>query len=66
MHAGLGRLYRLVTLDLSIGCAEKGREEIVVSERRRGEDGAFILTRLWAATAAPWTVRPLLIGWGWV
>lgn len=64
MHAGLGRLYRLVTPDLSVGCAEKGREEIVVSERRRGEDGAFVLARLWVTIAAPWTVRPLLIGWG--
>lgn len=50
LHARLGRLDRLVALGPSVGCAEKG-EEIVVEERKVGEDETSILTCSWVNTA---------------
>ena len=44
LHAGLGGLYGLVMLYMTMRCMGKGRREIVVGERRIGENGISILT----------------------
>ena len=44
MHTRLGRLFGFVASNPSIGYPEKGREEIVVSERRIREDEIYIVS----------------------